>query len=414
MKTIQDANSMMDRLTFQRQHIEYQQSTSSMSIPNFKNINDRAQGVFLTLSSGWTCPCQEDHAVNLRLEPRMEDVSSDDDDDETGDESSTRNRFHVLFQYKYRCSPTSSASLSPWAWDEAKVHAVCKRRSSASLAIAYNHHSGKGVRFAAHTKRKTEFLLSSDMELYPTKDLCSAIRTLQKPQRNVCLTLLDKMAKLNYGLKIYPTKLLPQDTEHWSVSTLRSILQRGRRFRNRDRVYLAVILASSVLQLHETAWLEDDWGIDNIYFVERAGSTSYDQPFVSRRLGLGQETLSAVSKCRARMIRNRPLFALGVALIELWHSESLSNLHESEDGEQDSQDMQSRSLTMFNTADRVAGEIAQDAGTRYSDAVQRCIRCDFNLSVSSLADVKFQKAVYQGVVNKLQESYDFMTQASEA
>ncbi|KAF3050882.1 hypothetical protein E8E11_010741 [Didymella keratinophila] len=108
------------------------------------------------------------------------------------------------------------------------------------------------------------------------------------------------------------------------------------------------------------------------------------------------------------MIRNQPLFALGVALIELWYGESLSELHEDEDGPLDPPDLQKSLLTRFNTADRLADELADDAGTKYSDAVRRCIRCDFSLRVNSLEDVQFQKAVFQGVVAKLKESYDFM------
>lgn len=410
MTEIRYANTVLDRLTFQKQHNECQQSAGEVSIPNFKNINDRAQGVYSTLSSGWTCSCQSDHAVSLRLEPRMEDVSSDSDDDE---DDSERNRFHVLFRYEYSFAVTSKLTSSPWTWDEARVHLVSERRPSATLATMLGVHTRKGVRFASHTKMKTKSP-SSGINLQPTKDLCSAIRTLQKPLRDVCLTLLDnEMARLKYGLRIYPTRDLPQDMEHWSFPTLRNVLQRGRRFRRRDRVHLAVILASSVLQLHETAWLDDDWGIDNIYFVERSGSTCYDQPFVSRRLGT-TKTISAsgASDSRARMIRNQPLFALGVALIELWYGESLSNLHESQDGEQDPRDVQSKLLTRFNTADRIAEEIAYDAGAKYSEAVRRCIRCDFRLSANDLSDVHFQKAVFQEVVKKLQESYDFMTQVN--
>ncbi|KAJ8116694.1 hypothetical protein OPT61_g1932 [Boeremia exigua] len=414
MNTIRYANTILDRLTFQNQYIEGQQLAREGSIPNFQNINDRAQGVFSTLSSGWTCLCRTDHSVSLRLEPRMEDDSSDSDDDEY----SPRDQFHVLFQYGYRYTIAADKDPSPWTWDEAKIQVICEKHPTSSGNTACGLDSTRSVRFSTQTKKKKKSSLFSSTVIQPTKDLCSAIETLQKPhhtlqmpQRDVCLTLLEnETTMLKYGLKIYPTKVLPQDLEHWSVSTLRSALQRGRRFRRRERVYLALILASSVLQLHATPWLDDDWSIDNIYFVERPGSTSYHEPFVSRRLGFREA--SVVSDRRARMIRNQPLFALGVALIELWYGESLSNLYESEDGEQHPKDTQSKLLTRFNTADRIADEIAHDAGAKYSDAVRRCIRCDFSLSVNSLRDVQFQKAVFQGVVTKLKESYDFMTQVN--
>jgi hypothetical protein len=405
INTIRYANTVLHRLTFQRQNIENQQHAERKSIPNFQSINERAHGFYSVLSSGWTCPCQSSHAVSLRLEPRMDDASSDDDDD---DDAKMRDPFHVLFQYGHKQTAASAITVSPWIWDEADVHVT---REHPASTVACHVHGGRGVRFASQASRAVKAALEPEPDLEPIKDLCAAIQTLQKPQRDVCWTLLEKeIAKQKYGLRIYPTKTLPQDTEQWTVSTLRTALRRGRRFPKRDRVRLAVILASSVLQLHETPWLDDNWGIDNIYFVERPGSMAYDQPFVSRGLDIVHSSSQAsIPKHLTRMIRNQPLFALGVALIELWYGESLIDLHEDEDGPLNPPDLQSALLTRFNTADRLADELADDAGTKYSDAVRRCIRCDFSLRVNSLEDVQFQKAVFQGVVAKLKESYDFMS-----
>lgn len=340
----------------------------------------------------------------------MEDVSSDDDDDDE-DEVSMRNPFHVLFQYGHHHAATSSVSTSPWMWDEADVHVVCQPSTVTQNAPQCSVHSGKGVRFAAQAKKAVKATLEPEPNLQPIKDLCSTISTLQKAQRDVCFTLLQsEIAKQKYGLRIYPSKMLPQDTEQWSISTLRSALQWRRRFPKRDRVRLAVVLASSVLQLHETPWLDDNWGIDNIHFVERPGMTLYDQPFVSRSLDASStSSTTSVPKHLARMIQNQPLFALGVALIELWYGESLSELHEVDDGPLDPTDMQGNFITRLNIAYRLADELADDAGAKYSDAVRRCIRCDFSLRSNSLENVQFQKAVFQGVVAQLKATYDFMS-----
>jgi hypothetical protein len=67
-------------------------------------------------------------------------------------------------------------------------------------------------------------------------------------------------------------------------------------------------------------------------------------------------------------------------------------------------------VTEFRTADRLAEALLSEAGAKYSDAVRRCIRCDFDQRASSLEDAKFQKAVYQGVVAQLQENYEYLFQ----
>lgn len=108
------------------------------------------------------------------------------------------------------------------------------------------------------------------------------------------------------------------------------------------------------------------------------------------------------------MIQNRPLFALGVTLIELWYGKSLAELHDDDDGPRELTDPQTDFITKLNTAYRMAEGIADDAGAKYSDAVRRGIRCDFSLRANSLEDIQLQKAVFQGVVAQLKATQDFL------
>lgn len=103
-----------------------------------------------------------------------------------------------------------------------------------------------------------------------------------------------------------------------------------------------------------------------------------------------------------RIIRNQTLYALGISLIELWYGQPLSALRREEDK------AETEEMTEWNSADRLAEELYNEAGGRYSDAVRRCIRCDFNQRASKLTDLGFQRAVYEGVVAQLKETLDFM------
>ncbi|KAJ8118057.1 hypothetical protein OPT61_g882 [Boeremia exigua] len=409
MGQIRQSNSTLKDLTFQRQNIEAQQQRVVRgSVPNFKRINRRAGGFYSAIKAGWKCPCHAERSVSLRLEPRMEDVSSDDDDDDD-DETPIHDPFHVIFRSGDYYPAGSGVNPNIWIWDEADIHVTCERARARSTTVPTASHprDKKGVRFV---KSAVKAALEPEPNLQPIKDLCSAIGELRKDQRDVCFTLLqNEIVRQRFDLKIYPTKSPPRGTESWSVSTLRNTLQRGHEFSKRDRVRLSVILASSILQLYETPWLDDNWGIDNIYFVERPGSTVYDQPFVSRELDASLLcSKTEMPKHLERMIRNRPLFALGVTLIELWYGKPLSELHSSEDGRQDPMDPHTSFITRFNTACRLADGIADDAGARYSDAVTRCIRCDFGLRAHGLEDVQLQKAVFQGVVAQLKATQDFL------
>ncbi|KAF2875880.1 hypothetical protein BDV95DRAFT_603280 [Massariosphaeria phaeospora] len=412
MATIRRSNSSLHRMTTQTISLESLQTPSKpkgQPIPKFAVINDRAQGFHSALKSGWQCSCHSDHSVNLRLEHRMHQVQSDVSD-ESDDEESMKESFHVVFCYnhsarvpKYDSTQSTlqsgSPTQDPWSWEEAEVHITMDDQLELDTP-----NRAKGVRFTSKAKKAVSAALSPTPNLKPIYNLCAAISTLQKPQREVCLSLLaDEYAKQKYGILIYPSKDPPLDTEGWTVSSLRTVLY-DPAFARRNRLQLAVTLASSVLQLHETPWLDKSWGKDDILFIKRAGATAYDHPFVSQRSeNDSSRTYGACeTSSMSRIIRNQTLYALGISLIELWYSKPLSALAKSED------QAETDAMTEWNTADRLVEELYNEAGGRYSDAVRRCIRCDFDRRASSLMDTAFQRAVYQGVVVQLKETYDFM------
>jgi hypothetical protein len=397
MTTFRLANSSLHLMTTQMMSLETLESSSkadSHSIPNFSVINDRAKGFDSALRTDWQCTCHSNHSVNLRLEDRTNDVPGDDSDDE----DSMQTPFHVLFRYSYRAQKAPPAEMVPWSWEEADVHVTLENQLSAVDAGC-----GKGVRFASKAQKAVKAVLSPTQNLRPIHSLCAAISTLQQPQRDVCLSLLaNEYSKQKYGVLIYPMKKAPVQTEAWTILSLRSVLL-DPAFARRNRLQLAVTLASSVLQLHETPWLRDNWGMDDILFIKRAENNGYDHPFVSQRLDhANRNSSSTTSSTMSRIIRNQTLYALGLSLIELWYGKPLSVLSIAGDQAETNQ------MTEWNTADRLVEELYNEAGGKYSDAVRRCIRCDFDRRGSSLQDVTFQRAVYQGVVAQLQENLDFL------
>ncbi|KAH8690916.1 hypothetical protein BGW36DRAFT_364465 [Talaromyces proteolyticus] len=411
MNKLRQANSSLHRMTTQTMSLETLQASCKpdrRAIPKFHVVNDRAHGFYSALRSGWKCSCHVDHTVSLRLEPRMDDIPSDDDDE--SEEGYMRDPFHVVFRYGHHPpkgpnSPTPTTQ--PWNWEEADVQITIKNQSSMA---SYSKDCRK-VRFANQAKKAVKAALDPNPNLQPIQDLCAAISTLQKPQGDVCFSLLaSEYAKQKYGILIYPLKEPRSDTESWSISSLRSVLEEPEsRFARRDRLQLAITLASSVLQLHETPWLDEDWGNDNIFFIRTLDKTIYDHPFVSRHFNLTNVPSSKTFPASmGRIIRNRTLYALGISLIELWYGKPLPELYKPEDGPQGTGDPRIDLMTGWNTADRLVDELYSEAGGKYSDAVRRCIRCDFDRRSSSLEDAAFQRDVYQGVVAQLQENFDFL------
>lgn len=338
----------------------------------------------------------------------MEGVASDDESD---DERDTNGQFHVLFRYGHG-HPNGTSILStarPWTWDEADVHVVLESSNLDSTANSMRGTcSAKSVRFSQQAARAVQAAFKPTPDLQPIQDLCSAIGSLQGPQRDVCFSLLrDEIIRQRYGFLVYPTEHLPSDTDHWSVSSLRTAVSAG--MTRRDRLQLAVTLASSVLQLHETPWLNDDWSIDNIFFIERPGMDAYKYPFVARQFHqTSPASVNTIPSSLTYVIPNQTLYGLGIALIELWYGKTLTELHKAGDGPLDPANAQMNFLTMFNTAFRLVSELEDEAGEMYSDAVRRCIQCDFKSRARNFRDAQFQSAVFEGVVAQLKANYEFL------
>ncbi|OCL02071.1 hypothetical protein AOQ84DRAFT_424460 [Glonium stellatum] len=181
-----------------------------------------------------------------------------------------------------------------------------------------------------------------------------------------------------------------------------------RPFTRYDKLRISVILASSVLQLHKTPWVDEKWGKDDILFIDRPSKPLFDHPYVARQF-FACKTSQTDQPCSSdglnpcRVIRNKALFDLGVLLIELWYGQSLEKLRTPADLNTDG----IPSLTAdWCTADRIVDEILWDAGSRYSEAVRRCIRCDFDRRETNLEDGDFRQAVYDGVVSLLEKNFE--------
>jgi hypothetical protein len=117
----------------------------------------------------------------------------------------------------------------------------------------------------------------------------------------------------------------------------------------------------------------------------------------------------------SRIIRNYDLYQLGVLLIELWYGKSLHALYRNEDGPlyrpadlfKDPGDLHVDPFTEYTTADLLVDELYADAGDKYSDAVRRCIRCDFEHRSSDLTDPQLLQEVHDGVYQTLYINYNF-------
>ena len=184
---------------------------------------------------------------------------------------------------------------------------------------------------------------------------------------------------------------------------LRSLLSR------RQRLNIAAILASSVLQLDQTFWLKSQWNSSDIYFYYRdddpvlTSEPTFPPPHVACRLSNSNiEPNHALDPPlpRAQQARSETLLTLGLALVELCFGRTLEKMQIPEDVDQN------ENLTRLNTAKRMLSEIDTEIGGHYGDVVRRCLYCSFDVRDASLDDEKFEQAVFENVVTPLIEDIE--------
>lgn len=405
MTAIRRANTSLDRITSQRlslQNLQTMYNSKRRSKPKFSTIHKHARGFHDALQFGWKCSCLSKHGVHLRLEHRI-----DNEDNEESDEDDAMNEpFHVIFQYENpglvsRSPPSPFLVNEVWSWKEADVRVTLKEPSNIKTATK------KSVHFARQSREAVHVVLAQNQIIEPIQCLCAAISSLQEPRTSVYLSILaDESTKIKHGITLSSPQNLLIKGKDQVIRTLPGVLD-DTPFSRRHRVQLAVTLASSVLQLHETAWLRDNWASSDIFFLEQSGKTIYTEPFVHRVMDPSSK--EALPPLMRYIIRNQVLYTLGISLIELWFKKSIPTLHEPQDGPIGTGDAQTNLITQIATANRlIEGDLRDDAGGNYADAVRRCINCDFDCRLKKLEDESFQKAVFEGVVTPIKETFDFM------
>ena len=182
-----------------------------------------------------------------------------------------------------------------------------------------------------------------------------------------------------------------------------------------ERLYIAMTLASSLLQLHGTSWLKRRWRSGDILFmpsedeIPRAIRNDHLQPYLPWQTVPDEEssgmTPSSEQSGVSRRIRNESVFALGCVLIELSLKQNLHDRRLQEDI--DSVDV----VTELNTALRLVEEVYGESGTRYGDVVDRCLTCPFNRNLRnfSLDNDDFHEDVFEYIYIPLRQDYEDFT-----
>lgn len=175
------------------------------------------------------------------------------------------------------------------------------------------------------------------------------------------------------------------------------------RLARKQRFGLAIILASSFLQLQTTPWLPNKLDKKGIYFEFNGKTVFTEQPYIYHYF---PSTKTSVPSSK-NITKQRPIgFAarasltnLGILLLELCFGQAIettthwNNILELDGGRQHAQ-------TSFTTALEWKSEVEEEAGLDFKNAIDSC----FNFNVKpNWTDMNFTQSLYAGVVQPLEK-----------
>ncbi len=251
--------------------------------------------------------------------------------------------------------------------------------------------------------------MNSDDGLHPIVDLCTQLKQVCSVPKIIGYLVDDSDQQHRHDVYLINDNVY-SSTDSTSLQDLLKLSHKrasGYYLSRKDRLHIAVVLASSVLQLDGTSWLKKQWRSGDIFFVQTQNASSNVQnidlanPYLSTKISSGCSETSSISNTpvtiTTHLIRSEVLFALGLTLIELCFGQTLAEM-------QIPKDVNSiEAFTSYQTATRLLDYVYDESGNRYGDVVRRCLQCPFDVRDASLDNEEFQQAVFESIVTPLAE-----------
>lgn len=400
LDVIDKANKDLREITHQNIYLETirQKRTSKRPLAELKLIRAHAKSLYqvFVIGNAWKCTCRMLHMASLRLEPRPETL------EEVNAENAPKVKFRVLLS-------TSQERENPWVnaqWEEIEVIPSLIKKVPGGMNVEPLH-INRGMRFRPDPTVITTAASSQGLATYhdceSIADMCSTFCASDKSKKALGFLVEGEDDQHKHYLYRASTAI-GAETRSKSLGDLLSCCSQGlpgTPLLRGDRLRIAVTLASSVLQLDGTSWLQSKWSSKDIFFHGRsnqASGSSYLYPYLSWKhcvrdinIPSSVDSLSLGSFA----IRSEILLALGLTLIELCFGRTLAEMHVPEDGSS------IEAATERTTAFRLCNSVYDEMGTSYGDAVRRCLYQPFDLRDMSLENEELQQKILDDIVTPL-------------
>jgi hypothetical protein len=337
--------------TLQMSHPRNNKQTFTLEAA-FKMASKESSFLFEALQKAWQCSCQEQHFANLRLEHRtLPEIC-----------------FEVILMFE----ATTSLNIAPWSWREVQCgHMIsCSQHALRGQASTPTRPSlsktsprtPSGARKVAFNPQTSSPIILVGHMLDSAMKLC---QTLSGSNSDNCIGIVghdDKTYHLHHSKKRKrPTNDNPLTLDHILSRDFEGFLSR------RQRYCIALLVASSVAQLHLTPWLRTGLTKKDILFFPDGDNDCdipHNEPFI--RQGFAPQ-LPGIGGTDAK---DSNFYTLGILLLELCFGSRLED--QSFRKKHTTVDVDSKQAFDLMAAMRWLKDVSDEGGVDYATAVEWC------------------------------------------
>ncbi|RFU33868.1 hypothetical protein B7463_g2502, partial [Scytalidium lignicola] len=242
------------------------------------------------------------------------------------------------------------------------------------------------------------------------EDLCSTLESFSED--NLSLGYLSDSEYIHHILHPLHNNQLPSQTS--KLISLENLLSPSAdlKLTRKQRFRLAIILASSLLQLQTTPWLADKMAKSNIFFYTRGEEVLAEQPYICQSFRSAKSSPAATlddvtnpvkeqlpsltttpATTSSRFATRTSLLALGILLLELCFNSPITSQTKLR-ANYLQPNGQPHNETDFLTARDWVYEVGEEAGLEFENAVKCCVLCSFDVK-PNWEDRRFVQGVYE-------------------
>ncbi|KAF3280599.1 hypothetical protein TWF970_002812 [Orbilia oligospora] len=279
----------------------------------FRRIQTLANNVHLAICRSWKIGCHTQHDARLFLDDRLEAAVKI----AAKKEPKSALSFRLVFGAEtYPSKPI---------WHETTVEVTGREDEDDDGSICAGSSGACRVTVIAPQ------IISTKRTVTVIDDICATIEAFTFTQRRVSFVVAkdQRIGSISNDLNCFHCFFQGDEV---SLETLLSRCPPGSRsclIPYDQRIPLALRLASNILQLFRTQWLQRPWCKDSIYFPISTSGTKhgpdFGKPFVSVPIDNGLRIASTQNNTDIRSI----ILELGILLLEIWHEVAFENQYNS-------------------------------------------------------------------------------------